>query len=121
VRLGESRPNEQDDGVHILISMPGVAVRTATKILTFIGDGSAIPTAGHLAADAGLAPVTRRSGSSIRGESPTDTATKPQELFLSAFASLEDPTSRAYYDVHAVDPTSETCPSHGTAEGRSAA
>ena len=52
----------------VLTSMPGVGVRTAVKLLTIIGDGSAFPTAAHLAAYAGLAPVTRRSGSSIRGQ-----------------------------------------------------
>ena len=52
----------------VLTSMPGLGVRTAIKILTIIGDGSGFPTAGHLAAYAGLAPVTRRSGSSIQGE-----------------------------------------------------
>lgn len=49
--------------------MPGVGVRTATQILLDVGDASAFPTAGHLAAYAGLAPITRRSGISIRGES----------------------------------------------------
>ncbi len=52
----------------VLTSMPGLGVRTAIKILTIIGDGSAFPTAGHLATYAGLAPVTRCSGSSIKGE-----------------------------------------------------
>ncbi|SCK36282.1 Transposase IS116/IS110/IS902 family protein [Streptomyces sp. SceaMP-e96] len=36
-----------------------------------VGDGSTFPTAGHLAAYAGLAPATRSSGSSIRGEQPS--------------------------------------------------
>jgi transposase len=48
--------------------MPGLGFRTALKILTIVGDGAAFPTAGHLAAYAGLAPVTRRSGTSIKGE-----------------------------------------------------
>jgi transposase len=39
--------------------MPGVGIRTAARILLEVGDGSAFPTAGHLAAYAGLAPVTR--------------------------------------------------------------
>jgi hypothetical protein len=52
----------------VLTSMPGLGFRTALKILTIIGDGAAFPTTGHLVAYAGLAPVTRRSGSSIRGE-----------------------------------------------------
>lgn len=84
----------------VLTSMPGVGFRTALKILTIVGDGSAFPTAGHLATDAGLAPVTRRSGSSIKGEirSQRGNHALKSALFLSAFASLADPTSRAYYD-----------------------
>ncbi|WP_344318976.1 transposase, partial [Actinocatenispora thailandica] len=62
--------------------------------------GAAFATAAHLAAYAGLAPVTRRSGSSIRGEHPPKGGNKhlKRALFLAAFASLPDPTSRAYYD-----------------------
>lgn len=84
----------------VLTSMPGVGFRTALKILTIVGDGSAFPTAGHLAAYAGLAPVTRRSGSSIKGETRSQRGNHALKsaLFLSAFASLGDPTSRAYYD-----------------------
>ncbi|MQA36247.1 IS110 family transposase, partial [Modestobacter roseus] len=84
----------------VLTSMPGVGVRTAARILLEVGDGSAFPTSGHLAAYAGLAPVTRRSGSSIRGEHPPQGGNKQlkRALFLSAFAALADPTSRAYYD-----------------------
>jgi transposase len=84
----------------VLTSMPGIGVRTAIKILTIIGDGSGFPTAGHLAAYAGLAPVTRRSGSSIKGETRSQRGNRALKnaLFLSAFASLSDPTSRAYYD-----------------------
>ena len=46
----------------VLTSMPGIGVRTAARILLEVGDGSTFPTAGHLAAYAGLAPVTRRAG-----------------------------------------------------------
>lgn len=81
-------------------SMPGVGVRTAARILLDIGDASQFPTAGHLAAYAGLAPVTRRSGTSIRGEFPARSGNKhlKRALFLSSFTALKDPTSRAYYD-----------------------
>jgi transposase len=84
----------------VLISIPGVGIRTAATLLTIIGDGSAFPTAAHLAAYAGLAPVTRRSGTSIRGEVRSQRGNHALKsiLFLSAFASLGDPTSRAYYD-----------------------
>jgi transposase len=84
----------------VLTSMPGLGFRTALKILTIVGDGAAFPTAGHLAAYAGLAPVTRRSGTSIKGETRSQRGNHALKsaLFLSAFASLADPTSRAYYD-----------------------
>ncbi|QIK72071.1 IS110 family transposase [Propioniciclava coleopterorum] len=85
----------------VLTSMPGVGVRTAARILLDIGDASSFPTAGHLAAYAGLAPVTRRSGTSIRGEFPARSGNKhlKRALFLSSFAALRsDPASRAYYD-----------------------
>ena len=55
--------------------MPGVGVRTAARILLEVGDASSFPTAGHLAAYAGLAPVTRQSGISIRESPPRAAAT----------------------------------------------
>ncbi|MCB0919848.1 MAG: IS110 family transposase [Actinobacteria bacterium] len=85
----------------VLTSMPGVGVRTAARILLEVGDGSNFPTSGHLAAYAGLAPVTRRSGISIKGEFPARSGNKAlkRAFFLSAFAALRaDPISRAYYD-----------------------
>lgn len=84
----------------VLTSMPGVGSRTAIKILTIVGDASEFPTPGHLAAYAGLAPVTRRSGTSIKGETRSRRGNRvlKNALFLSAFSSLGDPTSRAYYD-----------------------
>jgi transposase len=93
-RLVEAHPLQP-----VLTSMPGVGVRTAARLLTEIS-GKHFATAGHLAAYAGLAPVTRRSGSSIRGEHPSRRGNKILKwaLFLSAFAALRDPTSRAYYD-----------------------
>ena len=83
----------------VLTSMPGVGVRTAARLLTEVA-GKHFPTAGHLAAYAGLAPVTRRSGFSIRGEysSRRGNKTLKNTMFLSAFAALRDPDSRAYYD-----------------------
>jgi len=85
----------------VLTSMPGVGVRSAARILLEVGDGSTFPTSGHLAAYAGLAPVTRRSGTSIKGEFPARSGNKhlKRAFFLSAFAALRaDPISRAYYD-----------------------
>ncbi|WP_181159367.1 IS110 family transposase [Burkholderia multivorans] len=82
----------------VLTSMPGVGVSTAARLLTEVAH-KAFASAAHLAAYAGLAPVTRRSGSSIRGEHPSRRGNKvlKRALFLSAFAALRDPVSRAYY------------------------
>ncbi|RQS55433.1 IS110 family transposase [Burkholderia sp. Bp8963] len=82
----------------VLTSMPGVGVRTAARLLTEVAH-KAFASAAHLAAYAGLAPVTRRSGSSIRGEHPSRRGNKvlKRALFLSAFAALRDPISRSYY------------------------
>lgn len=85
----------------VLTSMPGVGVKTAAQILLAAGDMSAFPTPGHLAAYAGIAPVTRRSGTSIRGEFPSRAGNKrlKNAMFRSAWvASCHDPLSKAYYD-----------------------
>lgn len=42
----------------VLMSMPGVGVRTGARILLEVGDASSFATPGHVAAYAGLAPVT---------------------------------------------------------------
>jgi transposase len=94
----------------VLMSMPGVGVRTGARILIEVGDGSTFPTAGHLAAYAGLTPATRSSGSSIRGEQPSRRGNKQlkRAFFLSAFAALSDPASRAYYDKKIAQGTHHT-------------
>lgn len=84
----------------VLTSMPGIGVRTAA---VFIAEtlGRTFASGAHLASYAGLTPVTRRSGSSIRGEYTSHAGNKrlKRAMFLSAFASLRsDPVSRAYYD-----------------------
>lgn len=83
----------------VLNSMPGVGIRTEARIITETS-GKQFATAGHLAAYAGLAPVTRRSGSSIRGEHRSRRGNKKLKrvLYLSAFAALQDPLSREYYE-----------------------
>ncbi|GAA2146624.1 IS110 family RNA-guided transposase [Actinomadura napierensis] len=84
----------------VLTSMPGIGLRTAARILIDVGDCSRFRSAGHLAAYAGLAPATRTSGSSVRGESPSRRGNRQlkRAFYLAAFASLRDPTCRAYYD-----------------------
>ncbi|QOI65072.1 IS110 family transposase [Arthrobacter sp. TES] len=83
----------------VLSSIPAVGIRTEARILTEIV-GKEFATAGHLASYAGLSPVTWRSGSSIRGDHSSRRGNKilKRALFLSAFAALKDPLSRAYYD-----------------------
>ncbi|MGO1561958.1 Mobile element protein [Actinomycetales bacterium JB111] len=85
----------------VLMSMPGIGIKTAASILLAIGDGTAFATAGHLAAYAGIAPVTRRSGTSIRGEFPARSGNKrlKNALFYSAWIATRcDPVSKAYFD-----------------------
>ncbi len=73
---------------------------SGARILIDVGDGSSFPSAAHLAVYAGLAPATRSSGPSIRSEQPSRRGDKQlkRAFFLSAFAALADPVSRAYYD-----------------------
>ncbi|GAB2790966.1 IS110 family transposase [Streptomyces daliensis] len=80
--------------------MPRVVVRIGARILAEVGDGSAFPTAAHLASYAGVTPTTHRSGSSIRGEAPPHAGNKllKRALFLASFASLSSLEPRAYYD-----------------------
>lgn len=83
----------------VLTSIPAVGVRTEARIITEV-IGKDFKTAGHLGSYAGLAPVTWRSGTSIRGDHPSRKGNKvlKRAFFLSAFAALKDPVSRAYYD-----------------------
>lgn len=85
----------------VLTSMPGIAVRTASQILLAIsGDITRFNSAAHLAAYAGIAPVTRRSGTSIRGEHPARGGNKrlKNALWQTSFiAAFHDPESHAHY------------------------
>lgn len=57
--------------------------------------GSAFTSAGHLTVYAGIAPVTHRFGTTIRGEHPARSGNRKLKcaLFLSAFAALHDPAA----------------------------
>lgn len=84
----------------VIRSMPGVGVRTSARILTEVV-GKDFKDASHLASYAGIAPVDRKSGTSIRGSHASRRGNKALKrvLFLSAFASIKgDPSSRLYYD-----------------------
>ena len=91
----------------VLTSMPGIAVKTGSQILLAIaGDITRFKNSAHLAAYAGIAPITRRSGTSIRGEHPARGGNKrlKNALWQSAFiAAFHDPDSRAYYQRKRVE------------------
>ena len=82
----------------VLTSIPGDGIRTAARLVIDVAS-RAFASAAHLAAYAGLAPVTRRSASSIPGEQPSRCENKQlkRALFLSALAALRHPVSRAYF------------------------
>ena len=84
----------------LLQTLPGIGPRTGARILAEIGDGSRFADASKLASYAGLAPVTRQSGTSIRGESKSRRGNHrlKNAMFLAAFASLRSPESKAFYD-----------------------
>jgi transposase len=84
----------------VLVTLPGIGPRTGARILAEIGDGARFATGAKLASYAGLAPVTRQSGTSIRGESRSRRGNHrlKDAMFLAAFASLRSPDSKAFYD-----------------------
>lgn len=83
----------------VLATLPGVGPRTGAKILAEVGDGGRFASGSQLASYAGLAPVTRQSGSSVRGESRSRRGNHrlKNALFLAAFCSLRSHDSRTYY------------------------
>ena len=85
----------------VLTSMPGIGVRTASNILLGIGgDIANFKSSAHLAAYAGISPVTGQSGTSIKGERPSRRGNKrlKNALWQTAFvASTKHPPSVAYY------------------------
>ena len=74
--------------------------RTGARTLAEIGDVANFTSGGKLAAYAGLAPVTRQSGTSIKGEhrSRRGNHRLKNALFLSAFGAAARPGLSAYYD-----------------------
>lgn len=84
----------------VLASFPGMGPLLGAEFLVAVGDTSAFAGSGHLAAYAGLAPASRDSGKRtgnnrrMRGGNKT----LKRVFYLSAFASLSLPASRAFYD-----------------------
>ena len=84
----------------VLVTLPGIGPRTGARILAEIGDGIRFANGSKLASYAGLAPVTRQSGTSVRGESQSRRGNHrlKNAMFLAAFASLRSPASKTFYD-----------------------
>ena len=74
----------------ILTSMTGIGVKIGTTILVEIGNINDFETPGHLSSYAGLAPVTKQSGTSLKSESRSRRGNRrlKDALFLAAFCSL---------------------------------
>jgi transposase len=74
----------------ILTSMTGIGVKIGTTILVEIGNIDDFETPGHLSSYAGLAPVTKQSGTSLKSESRSRRGNRrlKDALFLAAFCSL---------------------------------
>ncbi|WP_075725678.1 IS110 family transposase [Corynebacterium aquilae] len=84
----------------ILLSMPGVGPKTAQTIIMCVGDLRDFHTPAELASYAGICPVTRQSGTSIKGEHVNRSGNKrlKNALWYSAFASIKShERSRTYY------------------------
>jgi len=84
----------------VLVSLPGIGTRTGARILAEIGDGSRFSSGAKLASYAGLAPVLRQSGSSLKSVSRSRRGNHrlKNALFLAAFAAIRTGESKAFYD-----------------------
>lgn len=84
----------------ILITLSGIGPRTGARILAEVGDGTRFANGSKLASYAGLAPVTRQSGTSLKSETKSRRGNHrlKNAMFLAAFASLREPESKAFYD-----------------------
>lgn len=110
LRLGEALA-ETDERVseaffslpqaRIVTSMPGIGPRLGAELVVEIADISRFPSAGHLAAYAGIAPVSRDSGKSTGNRMRARGGNKrlKKAFYHSAFiASIHDDRARAFYE-----------------------
>jgi transposase len=84
----------------IICSLPGMGPLLAAELLVAVGDLGSFPTAGHLAAYGGLAPVARDSGRRTNNLHPPQRYHRGlrRVLYLSALSSLSVPgPNRDYY------------------------
>ena len=84
----------------VLTSMPGIGVRTASNILLGIGgDIANFKSSAHLAAYAGISPVTGQSGTSIKGERPSSGATNASRTRCGRPRSSHPPNTRPPWPI----------------------
>ena len=96
-RLGELLARHPDGA--LIRSLPGMGAVLAAEFLAEVGDIRRFASAGALAAAAGIAPVLRQSGKTRRLQRPASANGALKRVFYqSAFCSLGDPLSRAFYD-----------------------
>lgn len=84
----------------VLVSLCGFGPRTGARTLAEIGDPHRFRDGGRLAAYAGLTPVDRQSGTSIKGAHKNRAGNHrlKNAMFLAAFvASQHDPAAEVYY------------------------
>jgi transposase len=87
--------------VMLLFSMPGMSLVNAATIFSEIGDIDSFMDADHLASYAGVAPVKRESGTSVKGSKKPKGGNRRLKAALVKYAwaaCLNDPVSKAYYD-----------------------
>lgn len=85
----------------VITSMPGFGPRLGAELLVEIGDVSRFASGGHLAAYAGIAPVSRDSGKSTGNRMRARGGNKrlKRVFYHSAFvASCHDERARAFYE-----------------------
>ena len=84
----------------ILVSLPGMGARLGAEFLVAVGDLAGFESADRLAAYAGLVPVARDSGKRVGNLRRMHGGNKvlKRVFYQSAFASLRDTQSRAFYD-----------------------
>ncbi|MFL5335023.1 MAG: IS110 family transposase [Geminicoccaceae bacterium] len=82
----------------LIRSLPGMGVVLTAELLAEAGDFDRFRSAAALASAAGLAPVLRQSGKSRHLQRPGYANNRLKRVFYqSAFCSLADPLSRAFY------------------------
>ena len=88
------------DLAEVITSMPGIGFRLGAEFLAAVGDPALIGSADQLAAWAGLAPVSRDSGTRTGNlRSPKRYSRRLRRvMYMSALTAIRcDPASKAYY------------------------